>query len=478
VDARARLIFGGTTSDNRKFDKLMDNNGNPVFAGMAAFSASSNGQIVSVEDSTRGIVNLKGNGMEAELVTVEYCPNSPTVGLAITGNTKTIYGNLLPFSAGDVDLGVENGVPLYCRANRDLQVLARVNTDGKVLGSFTVRIKYDSAVLEVTNLNKNTISSSMGTVTMEEMDEVNADPAITLREYLVAATISESQVTGTWDNPAAVFELTFNCKSVSNDEQTLVEGYVYEIGEAVSLDLIGPARQNAPVVMVAGTAPLLIPAGRRHRSLSGSTVGTGSIDAMVAARTLELAHRDRRNGNQNARCMSQNPDLWCSVDANCDGLFSGLDAAMNLQYLVFREAPVGAEWELFKVNMDNCGISYDQPSSAAKLDFDGNGKIEAMDAVYALRVLTGKFYLASIKSESNGIPECSLTIEVRLEGTSIFGDTAERAEDSTQVLLDLSTGTSVAGFGSMLATLSGPAGSYITDDKGSALNYGGLVEAT
>ena len=40
VDARARLIFGGTTSDNRKFDKLMDNNGNPVFAGMAAFSAS------------------------------------------------------------------------------------------------------------------------------------------------------------------------------------------------------------------------------------------------------------------------------------------------------------------------------------------------------------------------------------------------------------------------------------------------------
>ena len=208
----ARVMFGGTTSDGRKYTSLMKTSGVPAFDSFVSFhvasvhGASDGTSPISVDDTTLGVVTLNRNSMAEERLTVRYCPESGGTAepVELSGSSKIMYGNLQPTTGGDGDLGSKTRMPLACAGNGKMSVAARVNTDSKTLGSFTVGVHYDSEFLEFASV-KHTISKNQGTVTMEYVDLGTDDPAdSTIRELLVAATVTGSTVKGSGANPARV----------------------------------------------------------------------------------------------------------------------------------------------------------------------------------------------------------------------------------------------------------------------------------
>jgi C-terminal processing protease CtpA/Prc len=267
----------------------------------------------------------------------------------------------------------------------------------------------------------------------------------------------------------------------------MIEGDVYELSEDVSLNSIGEARPDAPLPYVAGAIPLIVRSGgRRARHASSTRIDATSFNTMNAAReqrveaALTPPSRSRRLDHKSgSRCKGDSPDLWCSADVNCDGLFSTVDAKMILQYLAFRAKPSGPQWNLFAPNMERCSIDYNKPSSAAALDTDGNGKIEGKDAVYILELVVGQYFFSSWEGKSFGSPQCALTIDVRLEGISSNGNAAVAVASKPRVLLDLATTEEVVGLSGRnigLKSLFEGASTTITTNKGFG-HHGALVEA-
>jgi hypothetical protein len=401
-----QLMFQAHTEDGRQIN-TMEKNGIPTYSGMFTFS-STRSQVVSVQDDTLGIVTLEGNGAEAAMVKVMYCNDHQELG----GSHIKIFGNLEPTAVGDIDLGSISGAPLVCGSvsGEMLRVEARVNTDGKKLGSFTARVKFDPDLVDFVSA-EHTISTIDGAV--ESKFHLDS----TTNEVVATAIISNSQVVGGGEGsaPASIFRLTLKCKTVTSPQTTMVEGDVYELSEDVTLNWIGAARQDAPLPMIAGAVPVLIQAvSRRARDARTTYFGgnVSSFDVMILERkdrsnALKMARRTRRAANTNPRCTSTTPDLWCSADVNCDGVLSGIDAKMIMQYLSFKEATVGPNWNSFQPNMQNCGIDYNTPSTAAALDADKNGKIENNDAIFLLEVVVGQYYFSAVSggpvTETTGV---------------------------------------------------------------------------
>eukprot|EP00729_Bicosta_minor_P006130 gene6130-34041_t len=470
-----RLSFGGTTEDGRVFKSLIDSNSRPIFSGMFSFTSSDNA-VISVDDGRESRITLEDNGATSTDVQALYCDAK----LELPGNTQVVFGNLLPAEVGDVDLGDDLGAPITCSSGGSMQVAARVNTGGAKLGSLTVRIKFDSNLVEFISA-KSTVPDSKGAVKLE----FNVEDAVeggeeeeeddSGKELVVVVAISESSLTGSSTSPASVFEATFKCKVVSDSSLTMIQGDVYEVLEEVTLNNIGLARPDAPVAMHAGNVPVMIAKGRRRRNaqLETTAIDTSSADTMRASRNVAASNALARRHRREDRCSGANPDLWCKADVNCDGLFSAADGKMIMQYLAFRLDPTGPGWELFKPNMERCGIDYADGATAAAMDADGNGKIEPRDVIYIFRIMVGKFNFNSVSVTTSGFPSCSFDINVVVQGIGKFADAGSAPAATTKMLLDLATSTEVDG----VADLWGSADGFLTNNKGGSGLYGALVQA-
>jgi hypothetical protein len=87
--------------------------------------------------------------MGAAVLTAIFNHGSGGGGDTVVASTS-FYTNLNPATAGDVDLGAVDGVPLQDRSvGETCAIPLRVNTEGMYLGTFDVYVYFDSTVLSI-----------------------------------------------------------------------------------------------------------------------------------------------------------------------------------------------------------------------------------------------------------------------------------------------------------------------------------------
>lgn len=182
-EQQAQLGLGAIFSDSRRFDTMFLADGIPVLPGVISFKSKDSAKL-SVH-ATKGTVLLKDNHRTAVVLEAESCASSK-----VTSAKKEldVFCNLHPADAGDADVGRTAGAPvLDAKVGQKFPVRVRVNTNGKKLSFFNIKLKFNPKALKLIEA-KHTISTSQGQVTFKVGLSDKSD------EVVAVGTISKSQV--------------------------------------------------------------------------------------------------------------------------------------------------------------------------------------------------------------------------------------------------------------------------------------------
>jgi hypothetical protein len=473
----ATLTFGGTFSNGREYPTIVDKDGINVLPGAVTFSSLVPDKL-SV-DAVSGALTLLGNHYETVTVqaTSSCTPISATVEVAC---------NLQPVSVGDVDLGGTR-VPIEAKVVGDSFTLpVKVNTGGKNLAAFNIRIQFDPLVLKPDlSLVKHTIMSIQGAT------ELKASISVVGDEILLAAVIQKSQVKG-WQSGVTIAKVGFKAIGAG---VTIVTGITVQLLDDTpdQPQQIGTA--NSP--FVAGEIPILITNAERMRKDERTDGSAGEITAAASMSTvavkssqqrvlhalkaaivdldldLDINHpyKERRDKRRSSFPSVMTSGSLARADANCDGKLSLEDPIRINDYIAARNGAFQTSMGIqISASTAKCRIKLGlTKTDDSFLDPDGNQVVEGIDATYLLDVMVQNFYFYDVETAIATAPACGLAVYVRLSN-----EMGAPPRIGTRLLLDFGF-DSAETLGLLSPTLLTTA-NVLTFDKGSVELHGALVE--
>ena len=123
-------------------------------------------------------------------------------------------------------------------------------------------------------------------------------------------------------------------------------------------------------------------------------------------------------------------------DANCDGIFDGLDIIFILEYVAARgnnfETELGA---VMSDRVSECQKKYSLESDDASfLDTDDNKIVEPLDLLYMLEIKAGNFFFMAASASIEVVDTCFLELTLSCYLADGHGDAARKG---TRLLFDV-----------------------------------------
>jgi hypothetical protein len=439
--ATAQLAVAATFADGRRYTTMVAKDGTPALPGLLWFR-SDTPDAASVNNN-RGTITLEDNHDAAVVFNVDTCTARGTEDAKVS-KTASLFCNLDPVKTGDVDLGDQTGTPLKAtKPGELLEVPVRVNTGGKRLQFFNLKIQYNSKQLEFVELTPQ-IASKDGDLQHKAAVSEDGDEG----EVTYVGTISNSKVVGS-STGAELATVTFK---VLAQEQTSTTASVSLAGSVVQLldDTLGAPEvigtENAE--FEAGDVTVLVDDGRR---------------------------RFKQRRRQRSVRASSLPAKY--GDANCDGKFDGKDPVFILNFVgTAAEADTGIPTELGKIvqaDLSKCrgdrGLAADD---ATFMDSDGDASVGTPDLLYLLDILAGNFYFMAVDVTSSTEGACQFGVSVALSNSL-----GESPKAGTRILLDFTYTEDAFGFEALDQAIRDST-KLVTTDKGDNALHGGLLSAT
>ena len=473
--ASGNVQLGATLSDERQYTALFEKGQlagfsigtTPVLAGALSFE-SLNPTKLEV-DADHGTVRLLNNHYEPVSIVARTCTDS----YAARTSTISISANLRPVTTGDVDLGVTSGPPVAGRVvGSTIKIPVRINTGGKKLAAFNLRIQFDPTMLSpVLSQVRHIIPASKGAVDMKASVSETGD------EIVLAAVIQRSSVKGGVSGfPVAEVVFTSSVPGV-----TTLAGIAVQLLDNTPGNPQPIGEPNAP--FKAGEISLAIldgsgGRGRRDNYTAASSASSTAAVMQTQHRTLQRlsAHvreeRSRFAVSEPAQGRRGLKGALGRADANCDGKISLEDPIRINDFIAARNGDFQTSLgkSIAAANLvcrDKLGVDADD---TAFLDPDGNTVVEGIDATYLLDIMVQNFYFYDVTINAASQPSCYFTVQVYLTTPSGSGPRA-----GTRLLLDFGFDSAINN--PLLAESFENTGYTLTADKGSTDLHGMLVEA-
>lgn len=468
--AFGNVKLGATLSDDRQYAALFDGSrgATPALAGVVRFESLEPGKLEV--DANQGAVRLLDNHYEPVSILARTCSTSAKERVA----SVSIAANLQPVKAGDVDLGATNGPPVAAKpVGAKIKVPVRINTGGKKLAAFNLRLQFDPTILTpIISEVRHTIPASKGAVDIKVSVSESGD------EIVLAAVIQRSNVKG-GSSGVGVAEVVFIATAPG---VTTLTGIAVQLLDDTSGDPQPIGEPNTP--FKAGLIPLAILSdgdGDRSRrdNAAPSTYAPAVMETQSHALRLLKASPQQQHQQQEQE-QEQDPGrvrrrdasgALGRADANCDGKISLEDPIRINDYIAARnggfQTALGKSIAAASAKCrEDLGLDDDD---ATFLDPDGNMVVEGIDATYLLDIMVQNFYFYDVAINIASSPLCEFTVQIVLTTGS---GSSPRA--GTRLLLDFGFNDAVQ---PLLLEAFESTGQVVSTDKGSEELYGTLVEA-
>ena len=422
VDVTQRqVVIDVTFGDGKQYVNLFQDTMLPGIVRFEAFPASA----VTIGENS-GVSTLRGNS-----------PSLATIRVISLGSTVTAELNFacnLDPGVGDVDLGSQTGIPVPPLTTlSQISVPVSVNSGTAILDSIELDIVFDPNIIQAVSAVPGNDWPSTGQFQFTNNDPVNI---ITVGGTLVGST----SVGGTSLHLATIQFQTVGAGL------TNISGIVHTLAERPSP---GSTAENIGIVprdFIAGSIQAEVRTSRRRRSDTHAPV-----------------HSERFRRQSTNTCPSP-PCSNCplqretgDVDGNC--IFDVRDVSfLQLHYLT----------------TINTGVEPTLPDDRRQfLDSDLNGRVDANDVVFMLRV---NFRLLRFLSQVLVFPVNSSTDGCELVVNTTLLNRGDTPAENTSTSLIFDVAVESPNFQAMFDASNFTTGTVLPVRKGSGL-YGGLVLA-
>ena len=366
-------------------------------------------------DPTKGNATLLSNSRAPVRVKVS-APISDGKG---TASQTQLACNLDPSSAGDVDLGASDGLPLQSRKVGETFTLdMRINTGGKPLGPFDFRLLFDHAQLTLAgDATVNAKGSAVATpLDISVIDTVADSSGLRIFGAGSAGADIRSKPVLSSTGRAGWGGLLFaqiKFRAV-NKGAASITGVVQTLG-----DTSQPPKPLAipGTPFVAGNLEQLVVGGRRTRSdvkleWADAEAEDPRAPSVQAPALAWRRQRQRRQQIETDRCTQTEHRVPGDVNGDCKVDVNDLSFLQQWVALHISGMNPSSYTENDRAVMNIVG-EFGQSEWEKRADFDFNGETQLGDALFLLRVIGGKRVIVESLTQVRVGP-CSLRTTVRV----------------------------------------------------------------